>query len=193
MAAVVAVERRCLAGCTEVGIWANSTLESGTTDRIAAPILLANGTIAVHSAVDNAGKRDALLKRGHGLVVKNRNEPMARMEFGRRSNAVVAVVPVRAVDALVTNSHNALIAAVAERGMMSVATARKECLLISGQDEGAVGTGKGVARIMSMFPIAQASNAKIEVLAILAHDTLLVREICIEISHATPDHKRNAV
>jgi hypothetical protein len=175
VARVVAVQRGCLACCTEVGIWADRALESRATDSTAPSVLLTDRAVAVHSAVNNAGKRNALVERSDS-VIQNRNEAMTRMEFVGRVDTIVAVVPVRAVDAFVTNAVNIIVTAVAESSMPNVAAARKQCFLIFSQDDRLMSTSKVVARIMSMLPSAQAGNAQVKVLAILAYNTLFVGE-----------------
>jgi hypothetical protein len=97
---------------------------------------------------------------------------MTRVRCASTLDAVVAVVPVRAVQALVTNAIDALIAAIADREVANVATGGK--LGLSGEWQNSLGSRsfEGMSRVMAMLVSGVALDAQIEVGAVDAGDEL---------------------
>jgi hypothetical protein len=85
-------------------------------------ILCTDWAVAVNSTVNNTGKRYALGQMRYSFVIENRHKAVSRMELRRRLDANAAVVPVRAVDALVTNTKDGLITTVTKGGMANAPT-----------------------------------------------------------------------
>jgi hypothetical protein len=88
---------------------------------------------------------------------------MARVTLIGELDTVVAVIPIRTVDAFMSNTINGIVATVAARGMGNSSAWLKQLVVNVG---GIVPTSKSVTRVMAMLSLPNARQAKIVVLAI---------------------------
>jgi hypothetical protein len=110
-------------------------------------------------------------------VLVDRGEPVAGMDKVRVDVAVIAVVPVRTIQALVTHAVDALVAAVTI-GIMGLATTGCKALSDLLGEDGAFGSrNEGMLGMVAMLIALEAHLAKIKVLAVGAVDKLRVLQL----------------
>lgn len=104
---VVSVKRGRLACCTEIGIFANGALVPCSADALdrCCPT---DGAITVDVRVLCHSKASESVQRRYSAIIEHRDEPMSRMFLRGQANTVAAVVPVRTVNALVTDARDTL-------------------------------------------------------------------------------------
>jgi len=107
----------------------------------------------------------------------DRNEAMAGVNEAGVHHATRAVVPVGAVQTLVTNALDALVTAVAD-GIVELATARGKAAEDLVVEPGALDSGnEGMLRVVSMAVLGEASPAEVVVVAGSAVDKLSLGEL----------------
>jgi len=170
VSAVVLVARRCFAICAEVHIIADGALVADTLDVGRSSLVLAKRAIAVDAVVALVG--DARL--GYRLI--DGHEAVHGVVEASTLDALGAVIPVRAVQALVTHTVDVLVAAIAKSGMTDVTASSAEEVR-KRSNLGLRGSGlEGVGRMVTMLGSNVAGQAKIEVVASYASDKLALWE-----------------
>jgi hypothetical protein len=106
MSSVVAVCRKGLAFSTEVSIMTNRTLVSVPSDPVDVDLVLAERAIAVDATM-NLRFRKARLDRVRKSFV-NGNEAVTRVNVGCTLEAGSAKIPIRTIEALVTDPEDTL-------------------------------------------------------------------------------------
>jgi hypothetical protein len=106
-----------------------------------------------------------------------RNKAMTRMDEGCINNASRAVVPIRTVEALVTNTVNVLIASIANSVVSNIAS-RFEKSLGKWLQWGILDHwNKSMAGVVTMLESHVAHSAEVEVLAAGAGDKVIICKI----------------
>lgn len=152
-----------LAAGTEVGIMADSTLVTVTLDVVA--LVLAERAITVDTAV-------SLLASKHGVRnrIVDRHKAVTFVNERSTLEASTAVVPIWAVEALVADTENEIVTAIAD-GLMSDVAAWLEhfchTILHTGR-QGLSGWSEGVLWVVTVLIGNMALNAEIKVWAVIA-------------------------
>lgn len=102
---------------------------------------------------------------------------MARVFSLSSPDATSAVVPVRTVNALVTDTVDGLVTVIAKSAMLDITACAEHLLLIDGEAGQNRGTAEFVARIMSMVSVAETGDTEIIVVTVLTDETLFLREV----------------
>lgn len=176
---VMSVSGAGLASLAEVGVVANSALVAVANNvSVAVGPVIAKWAIAANAEVyrtrleAEVGITVCLLQR---LV--DGHEAVARMDDRGIQNTLRAVVPVRAVQALVTNTTDGVIAAIAQ-GIVDDSPARGQETSHLGLQPGAFNGGnKGMAGVMTVAVLGEARTAEVIVLASSAVDKGHLREV----------------
>lgn len=177
MGLVVSVRRARLALGAEVHIVTNGTLVAVADNVVIARavIVVAQRAIAAYSDVGQSAGDRANVGRLEWLV--DRNEPMAGMNKLGRLVAGRAIVPVRALKALVPNTADVLLTAIADSVVELVAARSKTALHLRLGTSPGYHRGKGVLGVMSVAILGKADLAKIEVVTCLAMDKFGLRQV----------------
>jgi len=117
----VLVDGASLAIGTKVGIVAHGTLVPVPDDVGSSTFVLTEGPIAVNTIVLASASR-----WGFNRLI-NGDEAMSRVYEASIRDAIRAVIPVGAVEALMANAIDRLIAAIADGIMVEIPTRAKEC------------------------------------------------------------------
>lgn len=96
------ISRKGLTARAEIGVITDSALEANSVDVALGRLVLAERTITEDAIVN------LMLKSRFSDRVVNLNEPMARVVLRGSQNALRAEVPIRAGQALVTNTNDTL-------------------------------------------------------------------------------------
>lgn len=191
---VVGVLGVSLAAGAEVNILADGALEADATDVGGRVVVLADGSITAHTSVN----RELLSELGgvvQGDGIVDGHESVLGVDSSRERNALGAQIPIRAIQALVTNTNNELqtaltsnssrnqhksatylVAVVADGVVRQVAT-RVNLLLEVLRDLGSKNGGlKSVLGVVAVNVLVEARVAKVKVLAVLAVKELSDRE-----------------
>jgi len=115
MRLVVSVGRACFAVAAEVGIMTHSTFVSYASDVPRTASVVAERTIAA-----NAEMNSTIVSWFDAVV--DWNETVAGMDEAGIQDTIRAIVPVGAIEALVTNTFDVLVASIANGAVILVAT-----------------------------------------------------------------------
>jgi hypothetical protein len=166
---VVAVRRTRLAVCTEIGVMADGTLVTLAND-VAVTAALAQRAIAANAKmVGPADGTDVHTLPRFNILIDG-HETVVRVDESSIDNAVVAVVPVRAVEALVTDATDGLVTTITD-GIVSLVPAGFETaghlrLKHSPLDSGT----ESMLGVVPMLVLGEAGFAQVEVLAYITVD-----------------------
>jgi hypothetical protein len=127
--------------------------------------------------VNNFCKRHANTGRKKVCGTVDRYKAMARVFSLGSPDAASAVIPVRAVDALVTDTVDGLVTVIAKSAMLDITACTEHLLLIDGEAGQKRGTAEFVARIMSVVSLAETGDTEIIVVTVLTNETLLLGEV----------------
>jgi len=167
---VVVVAGQSLARRAEVRVVAHSALVADTRDVWLVDLIPAERTVAV----------DARMASEHRLGLGDRvvdgREAVTSMLERSLSNARAAVVPVWAVQALVADAKDGLVAAIAD-GVVANMTARSKGSLGGDAEDSALGGRlEAVGGVVAVLVGGVAGNAQVEVIAGRASDKLVLRQ-----------------
>jgi hypothetical protein len=172
---IVFVHGRGLARRAEVGVRTNGALVTNALNASTIPpIFLANRAITIDTVVRYSIEHLERALRPDRLVIQDGHETMSWMCLARRTDAVIAVVPIGAVNTLVANSKDRFITTITECSVIGVSTFSKKCLILRFQGHGFVRTNKLMTWVMPMLSSLQTSNAQVKVLAVLAYDAIRI-------------------
>ena len=166
--AVVVVARQSLARRAEVRVVAHSALVADACDVGLIDLVPAEGAIAVDACV--ASEHWLRLRDG---VVDGREAVTSMLERSL-GNARAAVVEVWAVQALVTDAEDCLVAAIADGVVANVATRGKGSLGGHAEDSTLGGGLETVRGMVAVFVGGVARDAQVEVIASRASDKLVL-------------------
>lgn len=165
---------QCLAVGTEVDIVTDGTLVADTGDIALGGLILAEGSITEDTEVNGVLVRVL----ADGLV--DRNKSMARVVLGGIHDAVRAVIPIGTGQTLVAGTNNALLTAIANGGVLELATGKAAGHDQVLQAEVAVrAKGESVARVVTMLISQEAAETQVIVLAVIAADQVAVISFCM--------------
>jgi hypothetical protein len=175
---VVGVGRAGLALGAEVSVVADSALVTITDDvsgRTAARV--AQRTVAADADVGRAAPEAHTQDLGRLQMFVDGDEAVIRVDKGRIGHARRAVVPIRAVEALMAHTADGLVAAVAS-GVVDVVPARREVPGDAGIQDGTLGGGsEAVRRVVAVLVLGEAGLAEVEILADGTVDKLVLEEL----------------
>lgn len=134
-------------------------------------MICTNRSVTVNSTMNHGPQRNVSDSQ---TIVIYRNEAMSRVDLGGSMNALAAIVPIRAVDTLVANTDDILIAVVAKSIVSNSSGLCEKRLLMIAQVDTLVSADEGVARIVAMLAVAKTRNTQIKINAIHAHNALTV-------------------
>tara|TARA_R110002003_G_scaffold1005_3_gene21980 strand:- start:17553 stop:18035 length:483 start_codon:yes stop_codon:yes gene_type:complete len=159
----------CLTILTKVGVMADSTLVANTLNIRQVLLVFAKRTVAVDAVmtVDCAEWLGQRLINGHKSV--------ARMDVLRTLDTVGAVVPVWAVQALVTDTVYELVTTIADSRVAHVPSSIAEKVGQSGQSGVGCGCLESVARVVAVLVANVAVHAQVVIVAGQAGDELILR------------------
>jgi hypothetical protein len=167
---VVVVAGQSLARRAEVRVVAHSALVADTRDVWLVNLIPAKRTVAVNARMASEHRL------GLGDRVVDGREAVASMLERSLSNARAAVVPVWAVQALVADTKDSLVAAIAD-GVVANMTARGKGNLGGDAEDSALGGRlEAVRGVVAVLVGGVARDAQVEVIASCASDKLVLRQ-----------------
>ena len=158
----------------EVGVMANGTLVPDTRNVLT--LVLAKRSVAVDANV--ASESHVWLRDG----VVDGGKTVSWMNMSSGLDTVGAKVPIGAVETLVTDSADCLVASIANRSMTNITAWGAEKLgRRSHQGIGSRGL-ECVAWMVSVVVVLVAGHAQIVIVAVVASDEVVLRELCNKVS-----------
>jgi hypothetical protein len=178
MGSVVAVRWASLTAGTEVGVVADGALVT-ITDNVGLPsaVGIAKRSITEDACVTRfaAVPTTQRVQVAEGLV--ERHEPVAGVDEAGICNARRAVVPIRALETLVADAVDVLVAPIAD-GIVSGVTAGSKESLSQQAMVGILGhKAKGMLRVVAMLHPYMAPNTQVVIVTCVASDKLVVRQL----------------
>jgi hypothetical protein len=163
----------------EIGVITDGALEAGSVDVTLGGRVLAEGSVTENAVVD------LMFTRSLTNSVVNLNEPMAWVALRRSQNAIWAIIPVRASQALVANTNDTLddvsrvffagligtylITAVANSGVAELPSRKAtRCDQILQAEVTVRAEVECVTRVVAMSIPKKASQAEVVIFALLA-------------------------
>jgi hypothetical protein len=170
MSVVVTVARVSLAVLAEIGVVAHSALVTDTLNVRQVLLVLAQGTVTIDAGVAVA----AVERLGQRFI--DWHKTMAGVDVLRALDTVGAVVPVWAVQALVTDAIDELVTSVANGGVADIASgvAKEVCQSWEGSIRGS--SGESMTGVVAVLVADVAVHAQVVVFAGKAGDELLLGE-----------------
>lgn len=163
VSAIMVVGGKGLAACTEVGIITHSALVANAVDVALGRLVLAKRAITENTIVD------FMLTGSLANSIVDWNEAMVGVALRGIHNTLRAEIPIRARQALVTDTNDALITSIADSRMAELAARQAaRCDEILQAEVTVRSEVESVTRVVAMLVSEEAAKAKVVVFAIIA-------------------------